>query len=57
MNRWTSPQLDDLALRLREDNDIKVAISELKLKFQDETQALIHGDLHTGIPWEYIGKI
>ena len=47
-NRWTSPQLDPYAARLREDGDLKVAISRLKLRFIDDTQALIHGDLHTG---------
>lgn len=47
-NRWTSPQLDPYAARLRADGDLKIAISRLKLRFIDDTQALIHGDLHTG---------
>lgn len=47
-NRWTSPQLDEDARAVREDGALKVAISELKLKFLTETQALLHGDLHTG---------
>ena len=47
-NRWTSPQLDPYAARLRADGDLKVAISRLKLRFLGEAQALIHGDLHTG---------
>ncbi len=47
-NRWTSPQLDPYAARLREDGDLKVAISRLKLRFLGDAQALIHGDLHTG---------
>ncbi|MDJ0943231.1 MAG: S-methyl-5-thioribose kinase [Kiloniellales bacterium] len=47
-NRWTSPQLDPYAARLREDGDLKVAISRLKLRFLGDSQALIHGDLHTG---------
>ncbi len=47
-NRWTSPQLDADAQAIREDGPLKVAISELKVKFLSEAQALIHGDLHTG---------
>ena len=47
-NRWTSPQLDPYAARLRDDGDLKVAISRLKLRFMGDAQALIHGDLHTG---------
>ena len=47
-NRWTSPQLDPYAAGLREDGDLKVAISRLKLRFLGDAQALIHGDLHTG---------
>lgn len=47
-NRWTSPQLDDIALRLRADREAKVAIIELKRRFLGHAEALIHGDLHTG---------
>lgn len=47
-NRWTSPQLDAEAARLREDAALKRAVSALKLKFMSEAQALLHGDLHTG---------
>lgn len=47
-NRWTSPQLDPYAQRFRADGDLKIAISRLKLRFIDDSQALIHGDLHTG---------
>jgi len=47
-NRWTSPQLDDIARAFREDADLKIAISRLKLKFMSSAEALIHGDLHTG---------
>ena len=47
-NRWTKPYLDGHARRFREDGDLKVAISRLKLKYLSETQALLHGDLHTG---------
>ncbi|MGV7216721.1 S-methyl-5-thioribose kinase [Bradyrhizobium sp. UFLA05-112] len=47
-NRWTSPYLDALAADLREDMELHVAISRLKLKFMASPEALIHGDLHTG---------
>ena len=47
-NRWTSPWLDASAARIREDLDLHIAVSRLKLKFLSEPEALIHGDLHTG---------
>lgn len=47
-NRWTSPWLDGTAAEIREDLDLHVAISRLKLKFLSSAEALIHGDLHTG---------
>ncbi len=47
-NRHTSPQLDALATSFCEDAELKVAITELKAKFLTSTEALIHGDLHTG---------
>src|SRR5712675_2858159 len=47
-NRWTSPWLDATAASFREDLDLHVAISRLKLKFMASPEALIHGDLHTG---------
>ena len=48
LNRWTSPQLDSYAMRWREDGDLKVAVSRLKLKFLSSAEAMLHGDLHTG---------
>lgn len=48
LNRWTSPQLDSYAARWREDADLKIAISRLKLKFLSSAEAMLHGDLHTG---------
>ena len=48
LNRWTSPQLDAHAARWREDGDLKVAVSRLKLKFLSSAEAMLHGDLHTG---------
>ncbi|MEY9361235.1 5-methylthioribose kinase [Bradyrhizobium yuanmingense] len=47
-NRWTAPYLDGLAASLREDLELHVAVSRLKLKFMANPEALIHGDLHTG---------
>lgn len=47
-NRWTAPYLDALAASLRDDMDLHVAISRLKLKFMASPEALLHGDLHTG---------
>ncbi|GLT98175.1 hypothetical protein SLE2022_156920 [Rubroshorea leprosula] len=47
-NRWTSPYLDRDAEAVREDNVLKVEVAELKSKFCERTQALVHGDLHTG---------
>ena len=47
-NRWTQPWLDQTAAAFREDLDLHVAISRLKLKFMTAPEALIHGDLHTG---------
>jgi 5-methylthioribose kinase len=47
-NRWTSPWLDAMAHGFREDLDLHVAVSRLKLKFLASPEALLHGDLHTG---------
>lgn len=47
-NRWTRPQLDGIAAAFREDTELKLAVSRLKVKFLTSAEALIHGDLHTG---------
>ncbi|XP_027106026.2 methylthioribose kinase [Coffea arabica] len=47
-NHWTSPYLDSDAEAVRQDNILKLEVAELKSKFCERTQALIHGDLHTG---------
>ena len=47
-NRWTAPYLDGLAAELRDDMELHVAVSRLKLKFMASPEALLHGDLHTG---------
>ncbi|XP_059445393.1 methylthioribose kinase-like [Corylus avellana] len=46
-NHWTSPYLDRDAEAVREDNVLKIEVAELKSKFGERAQALIHGDLHT----------
>jgi len=48
LNRWTSPHLDDIAATFRQDHELKVAAQRLKLKFLSSTEALVHGDLHSG---------
>lgn len=48
MNRHTSPQLDELAAAFRRDTAAKLAAQEMKWKFQNAPEALLHGDLHTG---------
>ncbi len=47
-NRWTSPQLDSLVTQLQSDTQLKIAVTEMKAKFLTQSQALIHGDLHSG---------
>lgn len=47
-NRWTSPYLDKDAEAIRQDDNLKLEIAGLKSMFCERTQALIHGDLHTG---------
>jgi 5-methylthioribose kinase len=48
LNRWTSPELDDMAFGFRKDAALKRAAQERKYQFMTEAQALLHGDLHTG---------
>jgi 5-methylthioribose kinase len=48
LNRWTTPQLDHIALQFRQDGPLKSAAQRLKLKFLTSAEALIHGDLHSG---------
>jgi 5-methylthioribose kinase len=48
MNRHTSPQLDDIAGSFRTDTVLKLAVQEMKWRFHNSPEALIHGDLHTG---------
>jgi 5-methylthioribose kinase len=48
LNRWTKPQLDDIAAEFRADAHLKIAVQELKWLFLSRGEALLHGDLHTG---------
>lgn len=48
LNRWTSPQLDEIAARFRADAPLKIAVQSLKESFMGRAEALIHGDLHSG---------
>ncbi len=42
------PELFDIAQRIAEDIELKVKILALKYKFMNQSDALLHGDLHTG---------
>ena len=48
LNRWTSPQLDEMVTALRADGQLKTAVQALKYRFMTCSQALLHGDFHTG---------
>jgi len=48
LNRWTTPQLDDIASAFRQDSALKAGAQRMKLKFLSSAEALIHGDLHSG---------
>jgi 5-methylthioribose kinase len=47
-NRHTSPQLDHIVADMRRDGPLKVAAAGFAEKFLTQTQALLHGDLHSG---------
>ncbi len=47
-NRHTSPHLDGLVEDMRCDAALKIAAARFGQKFLTETQALVHGDLHSG---------
>jgi 5-methylthioribose kinase len=48
MNRHTSPQLDDISALFKNDLALKKAAQDMKWCFMNNTEALLHGDLHTG---------
>jgi 5-methylthioribose kinase len=47
-NRHTSPQLDAIVRDIHCDGPLKLAAARLGQRFLTETQALVHGDLHSG---------
>jgi 5-methylthioribose kinase len=47
-NRWTSPQLDEDKKAIESDLELKICAAKYKTKFVTSTEALIHGDLHSG---------
>ena len=47
-NRHTSPQLDAVVSDLRRDGPLKVAAARFGRKFLERSEALLHGDLHSG---------
>jgi 5-methylthioribose kinase len=48
MNRHTSPHLDQVASALTRDTDLKIAVQDMKWRFMNQPECLLHGDLHTG---------
>ena len=48
LNRHNSPFLDAIVRCIRNDSELLLAASRLKARFVGLTQALLHGDLHTG---------
>ncbi|NVN01922.1 MULTISPECIES: S-methyl-5-thioribose kinase [Asaia] len=47
-NRWISPELDDLVESLQTDSALHAAVERMQERFLSSSQALLHGDLHTG---------
>jgi len=47
-NHWTEPWLDDWAAALRDDLALKTVVARHRLHYLTHSQALIHGDLHSG---------
>jgi 5-methylthioribose kinase len=48
MNRHTPGYLDDAARRIRGDVELKLAVQDMKWRFLNHPECLVHGDLHTG---------
>lgn len=46
-NRWTSPELDSLVAELKADAVLLRRVEALRQRFLNNSQALLHGDLHT----------
>lgn len=48
LNEHNAPALDEIVAQLRNDIDLKVEVQHLKMKFCNNAETLLHGDLHTG---------
>ncbi len=48
LNRWTSPELDDIVPKIQQNSALQDQVNLLKIKFLTDPEALSHGDLHTG---------
>lgn len=48
LNHWTTPELDSVVQSLQSDLALKRSVAYFKSRFLTATQALVHGDLHTG---------
>ena len=48
MNRHTAPALDAMVAALKSDWELKLAAQEMKWRFLNQPECLVHGDLHTG---------
>ncbi len=48
MENETNDKENDLAVKIFQDMEFKQKVLELKYKFMTQTDALVHGDLHTG---------
>ena len=47
-NNVFTPNLDFVKKELYEDDELKLEVAKLKFEFMTNSQALLHGDLHTG---------
>lgn len=47
-NRWLSPALDSDVAEIQSDSVLHAGVTRLQERFLGTTQALLHGDLHTG---------
>jgi 5-methylthioribose kinase len=47
-NHWTTPQLDEDKKAIETDTELKVCAAKYRNKFVTSTEALLHGDLHSG---------
>ncbi|CAM9154564.1 unnamed protein product, partial [Chrysoparadoxa australica] len=48
LNHWTTPHLDSVVASIQNNTALKLAVAQLKQKFLQSTESLIHGDLHSG---------